>query len=119
MEHITAAPPVVGTPSRLSSLPSDVQTRLRLLHEHLGIPVPDGLGSGLDSLSPIIEHFMDAGGVFFVKWDGERSKNRYSAIALHAKIEQSRFDDKTPELVAARLLLHLAGPVFGFPETTS
>ena len=83
---------------------------------HVGIPVPDDLGSGLDSLSPIIEHFMDAGGIFFVKWDGERSSNRYTVIAMHSKIEQFRFDDKTPQLAAARVLLHLAGPVFGLAD---
>ena len=100
----------------MPSLPPDVQARLESLHEHVDIAVPDGLGSGLDSLTPIIEHFMSVGGIFFVKWDGERSSNRYTAIAIHANIEQFRFDDKTPELVAARVMLHLAGPVFGFPE---
>ena len=98
----------------MSSLPPDVLNRLASLHEHVGIPVPDGLGNGLDSLTPIIEHFMNAGGIFFIKWDGERTSNRYTAIALHEKIEQFRFDDKTPELVAARVILHLAEPVFDF-----
>jgi len=102
----------------MKSLPPDVQLRLEALHEHVGIAVPDGLGAGLDSLSPIIEHFMSVGGIFFVKWDGERSSKRYTAIAMHANIEQFRFDDRTPELVAARVMLHLAGPVFDFPETT-
>ena len=101
----------------MSSLPSNIETQLALLHEHVGIPIPDDLGSGLDSLTPIIERFMDVGGVFFVKWDGERSNNRYTAFALHEKIEQFRFDDKTPELVAARVLLKLAGPVFGFSDS--
>lgn len=102
----------------MTSLPSDVQSRLEALHVHVGIAVPAGLGTGLDSMTPIIEHFMSVGGIFFVKWDGERSSNRYTAIAIHAKIEQFRFDDKTPELVAARVMLHLAEPVFGFPEAT-
>ena len=67
----------------------------------------------------MIEHFMSVGGIFFVKWDGERESRRHSAIAMHGKIEQFRFDDHTPQQVAARVLLHLAGPVFDFPETTS
>ena len=100
----------------LSSLPPNILERLTALHVHLGISVPDDLGSGLDSLSPIIEHFMDAGGIFFVKWDGERSSNRYTTMVMHSKIEQFRFDDQTPQLAAARVLLHLAGPVFGFGE---
>lgn len=103
----------------MSSLPPDVQTRLEALHEHVGIAVPDGLGEGLDSLSHIIEHFMSVGGIFFVKWDGERSSNRYTAIAMHANIEQFRFDEKTVELAVARVMLHLAGPVFDFPDATS
>ena len=62
---------------------------------------------------------MSVGGIFFVKWDGERTKNLYTAIAMHPKIEQLRFDDKTPELVAYRLLLHLAEDVLGFSGPTS
>ena len=102
----------------MSILPLDVQARLESLHQYVGIAVPDGLGDGLDSLLPIIEYFMSVGGIFFVKWDGKRSSNRYTAIAIHANIDQFRFDDKTPELAAARVMLHLAGPVFGFPEAT-
>jgi len=99
----------------MSTLPPDIHARLEALHKHIGITVPGPLGTGLDSLTPLLEHFMSVGGIFLVKWDGERSSNRYTTIAIHEKIEQFRLDDQTPELAAARVMLQLAGPVFGFP----
>ena len=77
----------------------------------LNVPIPDSPGNGVDGFLPLIEHIKDLGGVFLIKWDGERDTRHYTAVVSHAGMETCRADDHTIERATASAILSFANAV--------
>ena len=98
----------------MKDLPADLQSDIEMLYLHLNVSVPNTFGSGVDEFVPLIEHIKNIGGVFLIKWDGERDSRQYTAVVSHPDTEVSRADDHTVELATARAIISFAKAMFDF-----
>ena len=100
----------------MNPLPIDLQSRIEALYVHLDVTIPDSPGSGVDGFAPVLEHIKERGGVFLIKWDGQRQSRHYTAVVLHPEMEAFRIDDHTIELATAKTILAFADAVLDFPN---
>jgi len=101
----------------LNDLPAELQSRIEALYTHLELAIPESLGSGVDGFVPLLEYIMGLGGVFLIKWDGERQSRCYTAVVLHPKMESYSVDDHTVEVATAKAVLAFADAVLGSSDT--
>ncbi len=77
---------------------------------------PESPGSGVDGFVPLLEHIKELGGVFLIKWDGDRQSKHYTAVVSHPDIESYRTDAHTIELAIAKTILAFADTALGFSD---
>ena len=100
----------------MNTLPVGLQSRIEALYLHLDVTIADLSSNGVDGFVPLIEHIKDLGGVFLIKWDGQRDSQQYTAVVSHPDTEACRADDHTIELAFARVILTFAEAMFDFPS---
>ena len=98
----------------MSVLPADLQSDIEALYLHLGVAIPDAPGSGVDGFVPLIEHIKGLGGVFLIKWGGQRNSRHYTAVVSHPDTDACRADDHTIELATSRVILSFAKAMLDF-----
>ena len=100
----------------LNSLPKDLQLRIEALNLHLDVAIPGSPSNCVDGFLPLLEYIKGLGGVFVIKWDGERQTRHYTAVVSHPDMESYRVDDQTIELAIAKAILVFAEAVLDFPD---
>ena len=98
----------------MSNLSADLQSRIETLYLHLNLVIPDSIGHGVDGFVPLIEHIKGVGGVFLIKWDGQRDSRQYTAVVSHPDTDACRADDHTIELATSRAILAFANAMLDF-----
>ena len=102
----------------MNALPANLQSDIEALYLHLGVAVPDAPGSGVDGFVPLIEHIKGLGGIFLIKWDGQRDTRQYTAVVSHPDVDACRADDHTIELAISRVILSLVEAILDFSDGT-